>query len=369
MTICWIYITACFLSAFLALRITPFIKSVALKFEKFDTPDARKVHKKPMVRLGGVAIFIATLGAIASSLLLFDTSILSVGLSATDAPMLWCLLLGGTGFFLIGFADDLFNLSVLHRLWMQGSISAALWHFGLRIDTLVLPGMEPHALGWLSLPITIVWIAGVVNAINWIDGLDGLAAGVSAIAAAVIVALSLSTAQPIVALVASALLGSLLGFLVYNYNPAEIFMGDGGSYFLGFMLASLCIVGPQQIETSVSSLLPFLILAVPIGDMASVIVARLYQKRSPFSADNLHIHHRLLGKKISYKTVVWVMYILTFSTGSLALALVGIAGYFTLVTGIAILLGFCFWQLAGQANNRHELQKQNSNIVAGKVIW
>ena len=369
MTIYWIYITVCFFAAFLALRITPCVKSIALKLEKLDAPGERKVHQKPMVRLGGIAIFTATLGAIASAFTLFDVSAISNGSLTTDASSLWLLILGSTSFFLVGFADDLFNLSAMHRLCMQMSISAALWHFGLRIDALMIPGVDAHSLGWLSLPITMVWISGVVNAINWIDGLDGLAAGVCAIATANIVVLSIFAAQPIVALSACALLGSLLGFLVYNYNPAEIFMGDGGAYFLGFMLASLCILGPQQIETSAASLLPILVLAVPVGDMVSVIAARLYQKKSPFSADNLHIHHRLLDRTLSYKTVVWIMYILTFATGSLALVWVGVVGYFTLFMGVAVLFGFVLWQLLDRTVNRYTAQGRESNVVVGKAIW
>ncbi|MFK8184192.1 MAG: MraY family glycosyltransferase [Phormidesmis sp.] len=322
-----------------------------------------------MVRLGGVAVFVATLCAIGSAFLWFDFSTVVGGVPSAEIAMVWLLIIGGAGFFLIGFADDLFDLSAVHRLWLQGLIAAVLWIFGLRIDTLFLPGLVPCSLGWWSLPITVLWIAGVVNAINWIDGLDGLAAGVSAIATAVITSLAISTAQPMVALIASALLGSLLGFLVYNYNPAEIFMGDGGSYFLGFMLASLCIVGPQQVDMPMASLLPLLILAVPIGDMTSVIVARLYQRRSPFSADNLHIHHRLLNRELNYKTVVWVMYLLTFASGSLALTFAGVAGYFTLWTGSAVLMGFFIWQLVAQLKNRQVPQSKDSNVVVEKAIW
>ena len=369
MTIYWIYITTCFVAALLALRTTPLIKSVALKLKKFDAPGERKIHQKPMVRLGGIAIFISTLIAIASSFWLFDISTVLSSLPSESQFEIWLLLMGSSGFFIIGLADDWFNLPAIYRLWMQSAVSAALWFFGLRIDTLFLPGIEPQSLGYMSLPVTVLWIAGVVNAVNWIDGLDGLAAGVCAISSAVIVTLAISTAQPMVALAASALLGSLMGFLVYNYNPAEIFMGDGGSYFIGFMLAGLCILGPQQIEISSASLLPLLVLAVPVGDMTSVIAARLYQRRSPFSADNLHIHHRLLSKELSYKTVVWVMYILAFATGSLALSLVGVVGFFTLFTGSAVLFGFSLWQFLDRFSAREMVQKPNSSVVVGKAIW
>ncbi|MEM6453020.1 MAG: MraY family glycosyltransferase [Cyanobacteria bacterium P01_D01_bin.105] len=369
MTIYWIYITICLLAAIVALFTIPLIKDAALRFKKLDAPSERKMHQQPMVRLGGVAICFATLFAIASSFFLFDLSAafeeIPVAINSPIVP----LLVGSVGFFLIGFADDLFDLSALHRLWLQGAIAAALWAFGLRVDVVFFPGIEPFSLGWLGLPITVIWLTGVVNAINWIDGLDGLAAGISAIVAAVVIVLSIATAQPMVALISSALLGSLLGFLVYNYNPAEIFMGDGGSYFLGFMLASLSGISVQSVESSSASLLPLLILAIPIGDMTSVIAARLFQKRSPFSADNLHLHHRLLAFGLPYRTVVWVMYVLTFATGAFALATAGVAGPLTVTAGGAVLVGFFLWQLIVKISGQLVSQSQGSNVVVRKTTW
>ena len=207
-----------------------------------------------------------------------------------------------------------------------------LWILGLRIEICSLPGLSSVAIGWLSLPVTVLWLSGVVNAINWIDGLDGLAAGVSGISAASLIVLCTAMSQPIPAVLGAALVGSLLGFLYYNYSPATIFMGDGGSYFLGFILASLCIVGPQHIDSPFASLLPLLVLAVPLGDMLSVIAIRLYRKKSPFNADRLHLHHRLLDKDFSQKAAVWMLYVLTFITSAIALAVAG------LIDGLGLLL-------------------------------
>jgi len=246
MAIYWIYIATCLLSASVALATTPIVRLIALKFKKFDVPTERKIHRQPMVRLGGIAIFGATLVSLffawlAGALDEFTAETLSTIL---------LLLLGGSSFFFVGFADDLFELSAIKRLCMQGAIASIFWSLGIQIDTLTLPGLSaPIALGWLSLPITVFWLAGVVNAINWIDGLDGLATGVSSIITAVLVMLGIAMSQPVPAIIGSALLGSLLGFLYHNYNPAKIFMGDGGAYFIGFILASLCIVGPQHIDS------------------------------------------------------------------------------------------------------------------------
>ena len=136
---------------------------------------------------------------------------------------------------------------------------------------------------WLSLIATVIWLVGITNAINWLDGLDGLAAGVSAIAALALLSVSFSLHQPGAGLLAAALSGSCLGFLRHNFNPARIFMGDGGSYFLGFSLAAISIVGPAKGLTTVSLLLPLLILSLPLADMSAVIMGRLRSGRSPLS--------------------------------------------------------------------------------------
>ncbi len=321
MTIYWIYIATCLLSTGVVLAITPFVKSLALRCGQFDLPDDRKVHKQPTVRLGGVAIFLAT---VLSALCASWAAVTFAHISSNALHPTLLILLGGCGFFLIGFADDLFQLSALNRLVMQFVVAAALWSLGLRIDVWVLPGLSPMAFGWLSLPITVLWISGVVNAINWIDGLDGLAAGVAGIATMSLVILCIAIAQPVPAILGAALMGSLLGFLYYNYNPATIFMGDGGSYFVGFILASLCIVGPQYIDSPFATLLPLVILGVPLGDMVGVILIRLSRKKSPFNADRLHLHHRLLDKNLSHRATVEVMCVLTLMTSVLAFVLAGV---------------------------------------------
>lgn len=342
MTIYWIYIFAALLSAIIVLVATPLVKSVALKCGKFDMPCDRKVHKQPMVRLGGVAIFLATLiSALCACWGVFQL----VPLAQDAFYTTFLILLGGSGFFLIGFADDLVQLSVINRLAMQFVVAAALWSLGLRIEVWVLPGLTPLALGWLSLPVTALWLSGVVNAINWIDGLDGLAAGVSGIATASLVVLCMAIAQPLPAILGAALVGSLLGFLYYNYNPATIFMGDGGSYFIGFVLASLCIIGPQHIDSPFATLLPLVILGVPLGDMLSVVLIRLYRKKSPFSADKLHLHHRLLDRNISHRATVWVLYGLTLMTSGLAFTLAGLVSTtgLMLLGIVGILTAFLWW--------------------------
>lgn len=341
--------------------MTPLVKSIALAFKKLDAPSARKIHHQPMVRLGGVAIFGATLVPLVG-LLLVDTA--GQIDSETRATVL-TLLLGGSGFFSVGFADDLFDLSAFHRLWMQSAIASILWLNHVRIDALTLPGFATVPFGWLSLPVTIIWLVGVVNAINWMDGLDGLATGVSSIATAVVVLLSVAMSQPAPALIGCALLGSLLGFLYYNYSPAQIFMGDGGSYFIGFLLASLCIVGPQQISTPFSTLLPLIILAVPLGDMTGVIFSRIYSRSSPFSADNRHLHHRLLQLQLSHQSTVWVMYALTLTLSSLAFVMLGMISPLMFFAEMTVFICFFTWQVWRAAI----AVSNGSDVVVRKDLW
>lgn len=361
MAIYWIYLLVGLVAAGITLSTTPIVKSIALKCKQVDAPSARKVHERPMVRLGGVAIFGATVCSLIGCWL---TGVMGNFTDQTQTTVV-VLLLGGSGFFLVGFADDLFELSPFNRLWIQAVIATGIWSLGIRIDTLVFPGFEPFVLGWLSLPITVFWLAGVVNAINWIDGLDGLAAGVSSITAAVFVGLGILLAQPVLALLGAALLGSLLGFLYYNYNPATIFMGDGGAYFIGFMLASLCIVGPQYFESPFATVLPLVILSVPLGDMTGVILARLYRRQSPFNADNLHFHHRLLQREISQVGTVWIVYGLTMASSCLALALAGIGHGWVPVLGSLGLL----WIVARQMRKFPMPIIESSNVFSRKGLW
>lgn len=362
MTIDWIYIIVCLISAGMTLMATPVIKQVALKLKQLDDPSERKIHHQPMVRLGGIAIFSAPV----FSLFICRESNFLGQFPTEDLLTVGLLLLGGSGFFLIGFVDDLFDLSPFNRLWMQAAVASGLWFLGIRLDTVVIPGLAPiHLIGYLSLPITVLWLVGVVNAINWMDGLDGLAAGVASIALIVLVVIGVTLAQPVTILLGMALLGSLLGFLYYNYNPATIFMGDGGSYFIGFILASLCIVGPQKLESPFATVLPLVILAVPLGDMVWVIVSRLYQGKSPFFADNRHLHHRLLQRNLSHKATVWIVYLLAAVTGSFACVLAGVPHALALWAGLLAALAFLMWQIRQVL----AMPGQVSNIVMREGIW
>ena len=332
----WHY-AAIFLAATVIVVITiPFVTQVAHSCGWVDQPAVRKVHRQPMVRLGGVSIFAGTIA----------TSLWGWLVIAPDTnPKIAWVLLGGTAFFLIGLVDDLIGLSALLRLGLQLSISSSVWFAGVQIDFLTIPGGGILQLNdGLSWALTVLWLAGVVNAINWIDGLDGLASGVSGIAALTTFAICLYMNQPGAALVMIALAGSLLGFLHYNFNPARIFMGDGGAYFIGFTIAGISIVGLAKSAAAVAILLPCFILAVPILDMSMVIVTRLCNGESPFVADQRHLHHRLLNAGLSHRRTVLVIYSLSLWSGSLAIAVVGVPNGIALVASTTGWLGYTGWK-------------------------
>ncbi len=336
------HLIAFLVATVVVLWTTPVVKTIGIRSGRVDRPNGRKIHQRPMVRLGGVSIFGGTLIAL---LIVWWSGGFGILPTAKEWEV-WGVTLGGVAFFLIGLADDLFNLSPFVRLLMQVVVAGLAWGAGVRIDFLSVPtGGLVDIVGWLSLPITVIWLVGMANAINWIDGLDGLAAGVSGIAAVVMLIVALFMHQPAAALIAAALAGGALGFLRYNFNPAQIFMGDGGAYFMGFTLAGVGVIGLVKGTAVTAVLLPYLILAVPILDMSAVILVRLCHGKLPWVADKRHLHHRLLRAGLSQRLAVLFIYSLTLWVGSLALAFAGIPSSTAYAFGATLLLSYTSWQV------------------------
>ena len=308
------------LSAGITSVLVPLVRSLGLHFGFTDKPDPRKQHSTPMVRLGGVAMVLGFGLALAAVWLFGGFGLLA---PARD-QLIWSTLAGSLCFFFIGLADDLFALSPWPRLAGQVAVSCVIWSEGVRIGAIDLPwfsstGSAIVLSDGFSLLATVIWLVGITNAINWLDGLDGLAAGVAGIAAVGLVSVSFSLHQVAAGFLAAALAGCCLGFLRHNFNPARIFMGDGGSYFLGFTLAAVSIVGPAKGLTTVSLLLPLMILSLPLADMSAVIMGRLREGRSPFHPDRRHLHHRLLRAGFSHRRTVLLIYVFTQWLAALAL--------------------------------------------------
>ncbi|MGB3616393.1 MAG: MraY family glycosyltransferase [Elainellaceae cyanobacterium] len=336
------HLLAFVISAGIVLLSTPIVRKIGLTSGRVDQPNERKMHRQPMVRLGGISIF---LGALTALLVVWSLGGFGI-LPPNKEYEIWGVTVGGLAFFLIGLADDFFDLSPFVRLAMQALVSSAAWYVGVKIAFIDIPLVGITQLPMLvSLLATVIWLVGMANAINWIDGLDGLAAGVSGIAAVVMLIVSLFMSQPAAALIAAALAGGTLGFLRYNFNPAQIFMGDGGAYYIGFTLAGVGIVGLIKSLTTVAVLLPLLILAVPILDMSAVIIDRLWRGKSPFTADNRHLHHRLLNAGLSHRLTVLFIYSLTLWVGSLALAIAKIPSGSIYATAATALLIYTCWKV------------------------
>ena len=321
--------------------VVPLVRSLGLRMGLTDQPDSRKQHTTPMVRLGGVGMVLGFCGALA-----LTWAVGGFGVLAPDRDQLiWTTLAGSLCFFIIGLADDLFALSPWPRLAGQVAVAMVVWSQGVRIGAVDFPWLSDTSSvlvmpDLLSLAATVIWLVGITNAINWLDGLDGLAAGVAGIAAVGLLSVSFSLNQPAAGLLAAALAGTCFGFLRHNFNPARIFMGDGGSYFLGFTLAAVSIVGPAKGLTTVSLLLPLLILSLPLADMSAVIMGRLSDGHSPFYPDRRHLHHRLLRAGFSHRRTVLLIYVFTQWLAALAMVVANVELRFLwLALATAILVG------------------------------
>jgi len=283
-----------------------------------------RFHTQPIPRLGGVAIYIGFMLALFTTLNLALTHsyVIHHYLSTRDLARVIGLLFGGTLMMGVGFWDDIMTMRPGRKFLAQLAVAlVAVLFYGFTIVDFKLPHYGYVELGWFAIPFSLFWYLGMVNAINFMDGLDGLVAGVAVIAAITLTVVSLWKGQYLVAITMCALAGSAAGFLPYNYNPARIFMGDGGSFFIGFVLASAAVMGTEKQAVAISLAVPLLILALPILDTAHVIARRLHQRTPLFAADRAHMHHRLLDLGLSQRQAVMLLYIVCGLLGVVAMVL------------------------------------------------
>lgn len=302
------YALGAFLTSFaVVMWTTPFVYRYAIRMGFFDEPDARKTHRKRIPRLGGLAII---LGVLLSFLFFVQDDVRLKGL------MLGGLIVGG-----LGVLDDRYGLRPLYKLMGQLLASFVVIWYGVHVDFLTVPFNGIVATSFLAIPLTVIWIVGVTNAVNLIDGLDGLAAGITAVSSVVIGLIAWSRGEYNVSILSFALCGSALAFLRYNSYPASIFMGDTGSMFYGFMLATLSIIGTAKGFTFVSVLTAFFILAIPIVDTAAAILRRLLNGRPIMSPDREHLHHRLMDSGLGHVGSVYTVYVIAIASGLIAILL------------------------------------------------
>lgn len=306
--------------------VTPLVRRMAFAVGVFDEPDGdeRRIHAQPTPRLGGVAIYIGFMLALFTTLNLALTHsyVIHHYLSTHDLARVIGLLFGGTLMMGVGLWDDIMTMSPKRKFLAQLVVSLiAVVLYGFTIVGLKLPHFGYVQLGWFAVPFSLFWYLGMVNAINFADGLDGLVAGMALIASVTLTVVSLWRGEYLVAITTCALAGAAAGFLPYNYNPARIFMGDGGSLFVGFVLASAAVMGTEKVAAAISLAVPILVLALPIIDTAAVIARRLHMRAPIFQADRQHLHHRLLDLGLSQRQAVNIIYLVCGILGAVAITL------------------------------------------------
>lgn len=288
----------------LGLALTPLARRMALRHDLVDHPVARSSHTRPTPFGGGHAIFVAFW-------------VTTFALAWPLSPQLIGLFIGSLILITVCTIDDKRNLPPLPRLLTQLFVAVIAYSWGVRVEQIANPlstwiGPEFVVMGLLEIPVTVLWIAFVINAMNWLDGLDGLAAGIGAIAATTLALVAASHEQTLaVAVPVAALAGSALGFLRYNYPPARIFMGDSGAMFLGYMLAALSVIGAVKGPAALVLFVPLLVLGLPIYDSLSTIFGRLRRRKPIYEADRAHLHHRLRDSGLSTRETVLFMYGIT----------------------------------------------------------
>lgn len=312
------YLIAFIVSGLVAGVLTPLVARLGYRIQALDLPgEARKIHTRAVPRIGGVAVVIAFFVPIIG-LAIYTNRVSS--LLYADGRLVVAFFAGSLGILALGVYDDIRGAGAKLKLLVQGTIAVAVWYAGFRIEVLGNPFGQAIQLGALSLPLTMLWIVGIVNALNLIDGLDGLASGVALFACIVLFGVALVDNTILLCLLLSGLGGALVGFLFFNFNPAKIFLGDSGSMFLGFVLSIASVWTQRKGPTAAALLIPVLALGVPILDTTLSVVRRVGRGQSPFTADRDHLHHRLLAVGHTHRGAVLSLY-----TASAVFALGGLA--------------------------------------------
>ncbi|WP_057735841.1 glycosyltransferase family 4 protein [Liquorilactobacillus uvarum] len=327
----YLIMVSLFATALLSLILTPLIRRLAFKVGAVDNPNTRRVNKVPMPTMGGLAIFIA-----------FSAANFFLLRKQYPTNQVWILFIAECVIITTGIIDDIYELKPKQKI-MGITLAALIVYFfaHVRMTTLTVPFFGTLNLGWLSLPITVLWILAITNAINLIDGLDGLATGVSIIAlftSGLTGFFFLNVTSTFVSIMMFTLVAALIGFLPFNFHPAKIYLGDTGALFIGFMISVFSLYGLKN-ATFITIVIPVIILGVPITDTVYAILRRVLNKKPISQADKHHLHHRLMEMGLSHTQTVLVIYgiALIFSFISLLYPISNVVG--SILLTVATLLG------------------------------
>lgn len=364
----WATLLAAAIALVINLILLPLILRVAHRRKWYDRPNSRKLHSGLIPRLGGPGIFLSfTAASLVTPALLRWLS--GGSLRGLLQPRFAALYVGVTLLHLVGLLDDFKNLRAAWKLVLQFTAAGIVVAGGFLIRSLTLPYLGTFQLGAAAYPITLLWLVVIANALNLIDGMDGLAAGIGAFAAAAMGVIAVLQYSPASAVLAFSLLGSLVAFLIFNFPPARIFMGDSGSLFLGLLLAALPLVDGIPAVTAFGSLIvPITLLIIPILDTITAIARRLRHRRSIISADKQHIHHKLLAMGLSERQILAVVYAVSAYLGLVAVTSVvlprEINVYLILVVWVGSLLAYWLLNYVEKRNRQSRAQGESAEPAA-----
>ncbi|MDR2736522.1 MAG: undecaprenyl/decaprenyl-phosphate alpha-N-acetylglucosaminyl 1-phosphate transferase [Gracilibacteraceae bacterium] len=295
--------------------ITPVTIWMARKWGVLDQPGDRRVHKKAVPRLGGVAIF----ASFWSVMFLVWQADLLPATSDWTSTMIWGLFWGSALIFLVGLVDDIWDIHPVPKLILQIVAACIPLFFGLELSFVNLPVLGGIVLGDWGAVLAVAWIVVIVNTVNITDGLDGLASGICIIASIILAWSAFTIGQSDAAQALIILAAAALGFLFFNYHPAKVFMGDSGSMFLGYILATMSIWGAVKTPIMLGLVFPLLVLGVPFVDIIFAVVRRKWQGHPIMKADRGHLHHRLMDSGLTHAQAVWTMYLISLGFGMMAI--------------------------------------------------
>lgn len=336
MTHNWLlYLAAFSLSFAISMVTTPLAKKISYKLKAIDYPKSRGLNKEPMPRMGGLAIFFG-----------FIITVILISFFVDDfkSRQFYGFILGGIIIVILGIFDDIYELSAKVKFIFQLLVAIIVVYSGTKIDVIMWPFWQ--YLKPFNSIITIIWILGLINAVNLIDGVDGLAAGVSSIASLCLMVLCIISGSGLAVVITAILAGSCLGFLPRNFSPAEIYMGDTGSTFLGYVLAVTSCIGVYKSYAVLSIIISILAIALPIFDTIFAMIRRALSGKPLMSADRGHLHHRLIDSGYSHKQAVIMLYGISLFSAIIAI-LIAIKDYRTTIIvfiffAILLLMGYVY---------------------------